>query len=103
MKSLKIIEKHLKRNFKLSALQMDYELSRFVRHPDVERELARALKRGRFPKKNATRAVANGESYTAEVIYNKYANTIYASYSLLTQIREDPKIAVAMTEGFKIK
>lgn len=104
MKSLKTIKKFLKSEFELSANQLKYELNRFVRYPDVGNELAYALNEGSFPSDSVVSAEVDGITYTAKGIYqNKYGSTVYASYSLLTQIMDNPQIAIEMTKGFKIK
>jgi len=99
-----IIEIYLKREHGLSDSQLKYELSRFERHCEIGLELAKALKQGKFPSHGAVSVCVKGVCYTAQMLYvNGYAQTIYASYSLLTQIIEHPQTVNDMKRGFKIK
>lgn len=99
-----IIEQHLRSKFKLDSNQLQYELGRFERHPDIGAELSEALQKGRFPKSSQVSVRIDDTSYTAPMLYkNHHASTIYAAYSLLSQLREHPEFVKAMKEGFKIK
>ena len=99
-----IIEQHLRSKFKLDSNQLQYELGRFERHPDIGAELSEAIQRGRFPKTPQVSVCIDDVSYTAPMLYKKHhAHTIYAAYSLLTQLREHPELVKPMKEGFKIK
>lgn len=99
-----IIEEYLQGNFKLDPNQLQYELGRFERHPDIGAELSEALQRGRFSKSSQVAVCIDDVSYTASMLYkNHHASTIYAAYSLLTQLREHPELIKPMKEGFKVK
>ena len=99
-----IIEQHLRHKFKLDPNQLQYELKRFERHADIGAELSEALCKGRFPKASKVSVCIDDVSYTAPMLYkNHHASTIYAAYSLLTQLREHPELVKPMKEGFKIK
>lgn len=99
-----IIEQHLRSKFKLDYNQLQYELERFERHPDIGAELSEAIQRGRFPKTSHVSVCIDDVSYTAPMLYkNHHAHTIYAAYSLLTQLREHPELVKPMKEGFKVK
>ena len=99
-----IIEQHLRSKFKLDPNQLQYELGRFERHPDIGAELAEALRKGRFSKLSPISICIDDANYTAPMLYkNHHADTIYAAYSLLTQLREHPEMVKPMKEGFKVK
>lgn len=99
-----IIEQHLRSKFKLDPNQFQYELGRFERHPDIGAELSEALQRGRFPKISQVSVRIDDVNYTAPMLYkNHHADTLYAAYSLLTQLREHPEMVKPMKEGFKVK
>lgn len=99
-----IIEQHLRSKFKLDSNQLQYELGRFERHPDIGAELSEAIQRGRFPKTDQVSVCIDDVSYTAPMLYkNHHAHTIYAAYSLLTQLREHPELVKPMKAGFKVK
>lgn len=96
-----VIEKYLRSKFKLDINQLQFELARFERHPDIGLELSVALQKGRFPKADQVLVCVDGVSYSASMLYkNHYASTIYGAYSLLAQLREHPDL---VKEGFKIK
>lgn len=100
----KIIEQHLRSKFKLDPNQLQFELGRFARHPDIGAELSEALKKSRFPKVPQASVCIDEVNYTAPMLYKSHhASTIYASYSLLTQLREHPELVKLIKEGFKIK
>ena len=99
-----IIEAYLRSEFNLGDNQLRYELERFERNPDIGEELSEALRTKRFPKERAISVSVGGKFYTAEMLYQSlHAKTIYASYSLLTQLREHPELVSQLTAGFKIK
>ena len=99
-----IIEQHLRSKFVLAPDQLHYELGRFERHPDIGAELSEALQRSRFPKTSQISVCIDEVSYTAPMLYkNHHAHTIYAAYSLLTQLREHPELVKPMQAGFKVK
>ena len=99
-----IIEQHLRHIFRLDSNQLRYELGRFERHHDIGAELSEALRKGRFPKTSKVSVCIDDVSYTAPMLYeNHHAITIYAAYSLLTQLREHPETVMHLKNGFKIR
>ncbi len=99
------IEIYLRNEFSLFGEQLLYELKRFERNLDIGAELALALKHGKFPRKTRVSVSYQGKVYTAKKLYQKkYAESIYAAYSLLSQLRECPDIIInAMEKGFQTK
>ena len=102
--SNKIVKTYLQKNFNLNFEQLLYELGRFDAHNDIGVELSRALETGSFPDSAQISVCVDGVNYTAQMLFeNHYATTIYAAYSLLTQLREHPEILPNMKKGFKVK
>ena len=99
------IEIYLRNEFSLSGEQLLYELKRFERNMDIGAELALALRRNKFPRKARVSVSYQSKVYTAKKLYQKgYAESIYAAYSLLSQLRECPEIIInAIEKGFQTK
>ena len=66
--------------------------------------MSQALETGKFPESVQISVCVDEVNYTAQILFEKhYATTIYAAYSLLTQLREHPEIVENMKKGFKAK
>ena len=99
-----IVKKYLEKKFKLNSEQLLYELGRFDKHKDIGAELSQALEIGKFPESVQISVRVDEVNYTAQILFEKhYATTIYAAYSLLTQLRDHPEIVQNMKKGFKVK
>ena len=97
-----IIENYLRTKRKLDSDQIQQELRRFDRHPDIGAELSETLKNGRFPEENQVSVCVNAVSYTASMLYKKrYAHTVYGAYRRLAQLREHPELIEAMKKKAK--
>lgn len=102
--TINIIEKYLHLELALSEDQIKYELSRFERNPDIGNELASALASGHVPRLVCVKVMVNGKMFTAHRILKRYkADSIYAAYSLLTQIREHPEMEKYIKRGLIVK
>ncbi len=102
--TINTIELYLKKEFKLTGDTLKVELDRFERHADIGKELQQTLDDEKFPQNEIISVNIGSESYTAKSIFDSGAAcTIYAAYSLLTQLRDHPEILVSMKNGFKTK
>ena len=104
-KNMNAIEKFLCEELCLCSEQYRCELDRFERHPDIREELIQALTENRIQKSNHLTVVCpDGNSYTAEMLFESgFVNSVYAAYSLLTQLREHPELSEQIQKGLKIK
>ena len=98
------IEAYLKKEHNLASEQLARELGRFERHGDIGAELAFAIRNNAFPE-NVISVEACGNTYTAKsLVDSKTAVTVYAAYSMLTQLRDCPQaISAAIKNKFVTK
>lgn len=97
--NITIIEKYLKSEFRFGEEQLKYEISRFLRNPDIGEELSYTLITRMFPV-DMVEVLVDHERYTARKLMETYrVSTIYAAYSLLTQLRERPEILIHLKKG----
>ena len=101
---LSIIKAYLEGELKLTDEQVKREIARFTAHTDIAKELAKTISSGSFPVE-PIKVMLDSTEYTARLLFeSKTAKTVYAAYSLLTQMRDYPDaIVVAVKTNFRPK